>query len=163
MAIIFNKKAMGIGILLTIIIGALLMIALLVFVFKGRLGLSIFDTTVRLDPDSVMNDAKEAFDSEYYDEAIRLYREFLSKFPKHKDAFKAKFQIGECYYAMDQEAYKATGNHDIELLDKALIEYKMVLEYDLTSEWENKVEDMIQIIEDAKWQEARKLFSGASL
>ena len=99
-----------------------------------------------LSPKAIMSDADEAFNNEYYEEAIRLYRDFLVKFPKHSDAFKAQFQIGQSYFEIgncNEQLY------DEEFCHKALIAYRSASEnYKVNKETELELNSKIQYLEN---------------
>jgi TolA-binding protein len=84
-----------------------------------------------LSPDAIMQDADEAYQKEYYEEAIRLYRDFLVKFPDHDEAFLAQYMIGESYFMI--------GDYN-----KARIAYIATRDnYELEGDWPSKVETRI--------------------
>jgi len=79
-----------------------------------------------LDPDTIMSKANEAFEQKEYEAAIQLYRDFLRKFPNHKDAYLAQYKIGESYYEMEE-------------WNLAYIAYKDTQKMEPDEKWQQKV------------------------
>ena len=149
----------GVVLLLVVLLGPLKLIAKEIFGIKEMTGMS---------PEAIMKDADEAFNNKYYEEAIRLYNEALqlygnegeAKFIKNSNAAQAQYKIGNCYYAMDKEAFEVSGDHDLELINRALTEYKKVLDFSIGGDFKNKVDDIIQELTGIQEMEQRKLFGG---
>ena len=130
--VMISKKGFGWGTIAAAVFFIVVFIVAIKFVLKIRDSASGVEEIVGLSPEEIMNDAEEAYKNEYYEEAIRLYNDFLLKFPKHKDAYKAQFRIGDCYFAMED-------------YHKALISYKNTKEnYDLDPNIQAEVEAKIQ-------------------
>jgi tetratricopeptide (TPR) repeat protein len=164
----FYKKGTW-GTIVVVVAGAILLLIVLLGPSKLSIKeiLGIKELT-GMSPEATVKGADEAFSNKYYDEAIRLYNEALqlyanegeTRFLKNKDAAQAQYQIGNCYYAMDKEAYDVSGDHDLGLINRALTEYKKVLDFSIGGDFKNKVDDIIQEVTGIQEMEQRKLLGG---
>lgn len=68
-----------------------------------------------LSADALYQQAKEAFDRDDYEEALKGFQKFITRYPKSNSADNAQFWIGEIYYR--EKWY-----------EKAILEYQKVIE-----------------------------------
>jgi hypothetical protein len=130
--VIINKGAIDRDTVLGLVIGlAVFLIAFGLFKWITTPAQGV-EGMVGLSPIQQMSDADAAFNASFYDEAIRLYRDYLDKFSEDKNAFLAQYKIGESYAAMNNTkmalaAYKATKEN-----------------YKLSDEWAATIDDKIR-------------------
>jgi outer membrane protein assembly factor BamD len=87
--------------------------------------------------------ADSNFKNQKYDEAVARYSQFLELFPNHKDADRANYMIGMCFFNQTKDT-----DLDDSMVHRAELAFKKVIDKSESGQWKKKAEE--------KYRECRK-------